>query len=194
MSSLSEFFDALWSAIDGQALSTLSSERARSTEAFLGAWGECLVWTARKLLKGFDGAQTVTTDGGVSGHLADDTPSDAESPKEVSRALFKLQFGKLVGELGNALRVQANAAGVQVSAIYEKLERFAPGLCRLKSCQGANLTLHVIQIWWTRPGCTFRITQGLQFLVLAMKRNSSMLCLSSRPCTNICTRTRPNVD
>ncbi|KAF8531403.1 hypothetical protein JB92DRAFT_2851839 [Gautieria morchelliformis] len=128
IASLSGFFDALWSAIDGHALSTLSSERARSAEAFLGAWAECLVWTTRKLIKSFDGSQTPTIAHNEDTHPTDGPSSDNESQKEVSRALINLQFGKLVGELCGALRVEAYPAGVKVSVIFEKMEGFASDL------------------------------------------------------------------
>ena len=137
MSSLSEFFDALWSAIDGQALSTLASERARSTEAFLGALGECLVWTTGKLIKGSDASRTVTTeDNGQRDSSANlppgDVPSTHESPKEISRALISGQFERLVGGLGKALRVDENTAGTMVSAIISRIESFASGLSAVR--------------------------------------------------------------
>lgn len=125
--SLLGFFDALWSAIDGQALSTLSSERIKSTEAFLGAWGECLVWTIGKLIKGHYGSQTVTTEDGGLNRPTDDTLSSGMSSKETSRALVSAQFGKLVEGLGASLRIDGGIAGARISVVFEKLENFASG-------------------------------------------------------------------
>jgi E3 ubiquitin-protein ligase listerin len=130
--SLSGFFDALWSAIDGQALSILSSERTRSTGAFLGAWGECLVWITGKLIKGSHGSRTVTSEEGGQeegshDHLTSDPQLSEELPKGTARALISAQFAKLVGELGAALRIDGDTAGARISVVFEKLVVFAPG-------------------------------------------------------------------
>ncbi|KIJ37270.1 hypothetical protein M422DRAFT_33818 [Sphaerobolus stellatus SS14] len=107
--SLTAFFDALWSAIDGQALSTLSSERAKATEAFLAAWSECLVWVAGRLVKG-----SKTADEG-----ADVAVEGQGEFKELAKNLVDTQFKKLVDEFDRGVKIEA---GVRVAGAVRSLE------------------------------------------------------------------------
>ncbi|KAF8580184.1 hypothetical protein K439DRAFT_1357639 [Ramaria rubella] len=126
LTALSGFFDALWSAIDGQAVGALSSDRARGSEAFLSAWGECLVWTAGKLVKGSELFHP--TEDSEQRNSASNAFTGDMSPKEVSRALVNAQFDKLVGELGSTFRISANAAGIKIATVLEKMETLGPDL------------------------------------------------------------------
>lgn len=124
---LSGFFVALWAAIDGQALCSLAAERAKSTDAFLGAWGECLVWTIGKLVK--DPSSSIAVDDVE--HVVDASQPygnmDEVSPAAVSLALVGAQFGRLVEELGKGLRVDPSVAGEKVAVILAKMEAVGRG-------------------------------------------------------------------
>jgi len=130
LAALSGFFLALWAAIDGQALSTLAAERAKSTEAFLGAWGDCLVWIIERLIKGVDDAPSSSIADGLIEHVGTQQPCgdvDEVSSAAVSLALVGDQFARLVGEIGKGLKVDASVAGEKVAVVFARMEAVGRG-------------------------------------------------------------------
>ncbi|GJJ10582.1 hypothetical protein Clacol_004809 [Clathrus columnatus] len=111
---LSGFFDALWSAIDGQALVSLSSERIKASHAFIEAWSECLLWITGRLIKGSSPSPSAT---------------EGNVPKDIiANTLVDTQFKRLFSDLWGNLRVDAEVVGQTLANTLQKLELTSSGL------------------------------------------------------------------